>query len=1039
MIRQLRVLLVSIFLIGLGLTAFAQNTQIQGQVADNSGAVITKALVRVVDQRTGTERRVETNGSGQYIVPGLVPSLYKVFVQAKGFSTAVSTPIILTVGQNAVLDFKMQVGQASQTITVNAGGLEINTTDGSVGTVINRQFVQSIPLNGRSFQDLILLTPGVVTQSPQASPAATVGNNGDFSVNGQRAESNYYTVDGVSADTSASFGNVGSAAGGNVQSSTALGTTQSLVSVDALQEFRVSSSTYSAEYGRSPGGQFSFVTRSGTNDFHGDVFDYLRNSYFDANNWFTDYYGTAAPALRQNDFGGTPGGPIDIPYLYNGKDKTFFFFSYEGLRLTQPQPAQLMYVPSMELRQNANLPAAIEPILNAFPLPTPGGIDYGTGLAQFIQTDSLPSQIDSTSIRVDEVPSSNLRLFFRYSDTPSSSAGRYLSVYEPTVSGNQTYTLGATTQLSHDASDEFRLGYSNSHGRESFILDAFGGAQPINLETALAGPTTSPNPAPEVILLLGGNITGLPLNPTSGQMHQWNLVDTLSILRGHHSMKAGIDYRNIETTYLPNTPSVDYLYTSTSQLLSNAAISASAAISAPKLVPTFREFSAFVQDEWRVSQAINLSFGLRWEVDPPPGSGYGPLPYTLSGSLNEPSSLALAPQNTPLWDTTWCNLAPRLGLAWLLNPRSGHTTVFRAGGGVFFDTGNQTGALGFQDSPGNYAIQYLSGTPAPFPDLSSLTLSTAPPYTSTAVYAPYKHLQLPYALEWSAAIEQAVGQSQSFTISYVASNGRRLLQENEFSIQALNPDFGTIIQYTNGPTSNYQSLQTKFQRTLSKGLQVLASYTWSHAIDYGSNFFTIPLQRGNSDFDVRNSFAAGFTWQTPLAHSGHIANALFNSWELDGHAIARSGFPVNITGNETLDPATGAYYYGGVDLVPSQPIYLSIHGIPGNREINRAAFSLPPAGAIGNAPRNFVRGFGATQMNLAINRDFRLHERLQLHFRAEGFNIFNHPVFGTVDARLTDSTFGQATNTLNQSLATTSSLYQMGGPRSMQFALKLTF
>jgi len=521
MIRQLRVLLVSIFLIGLGLTAFAQNTQIQGQVADNSGAVITKALVRVVDQRTGTERRVETNGSGQYIVPGLVPSLYKVFVQAKGFSTAVSTPIILTVGQNAVLDFKMQVGQASQTITVNAGGLEINTTDGSVGTVINRQFVQSIPLNGRSFQDLILLTPGVVTQSPQASPAATVGNNGDFSVNGQRAESNYYTVDGVSADTSASFGNVGSAAGGNVQSSTALGTTQSLVSVDALQEFRVSSSTYSAEYGRSPGGQFSFVTRSGTNDFHGDVFDYLRNSYFDANNWFTDYYGTAAPALRQNDFGGTLGGPIDIPYLYNGKDKTFFFFSYEGLRLTQPQPAQLMYVPSMELRQNANLPAAIEPILNAFPLPTPGGIDYGTGLAQFIQTDSLPSQIDSTSIRVDEVPSSNLRLFFRYSDTPSSSAGRYLSVYEPTVSGNQTYTLGATTQLSHDASDEFRLGYSNSHGRESFILDAFGGAQPINLETALAGPTTSPNPAPEVILLL------LPpdkcINGTSSTPYQFSV------------------------------------------------------------------------------------------------------------------------------------------------------------------------------------------------------------------------------------------------------------------------------------------------------------------------------------------------------------------------------------------------------------------------------------------------------------------------------------------------------------------------------------
>ena len=284
-------------------------------------------------------------------------------LQAPGFSTAVSTPITLNVAQNAVLDFKMQVGSEDQTVNVDASGLTINTTDASVSTVIDRKFVENIPLNGRSFQDLISLTPGVVTQSPQAF--SSLGANGDFSVNGQRTESNYYMVDGVSANTSAgnAFGSASAANGGTVPGATALGTTQSLLSVDALQEFRVESSTYSAEYGRSPGGQFSFVTRSGTNDLHGSAFDYLRNNVFDANDWFNDYYGRPATALRQNDFGGTIGGRVLLPKLYNGKDKAFFFVSYEGLRVTQPQGATVQYVPDSTLRQAAA--PALQPIVNA--------------------------------------------------------------------------------------------------------------------------------------------------------------------------------------------------------------------------------------------------------------------------------------------------------------------------------------------------------------------------------------------------------------------------------------------------------------------------------------------------------------------------------------------------------------------------------------------------------------------------------------------------------------------------------------------------
>lgn len=1033
--KPIRLLL--LFLCFCPLAVHAQTAEVGGAVQDPSGAVIPKASVEFRNQDTGVRRQTTTNGNGIYHIAGMDPGRYDATVQAQGFKTLTRENVTFQVGDKAQIDFKMQVGSNDQSVTVDGSGPNINTTDGSVGTVIDRAFVENTPLNGRSFQDLILLTPGVVTQSPQVSQ--TAGYSGDFSVNGQRTESNSYIVDGVSANTNAGYANFGANSSGSVPSSTALGTTQSLVSVDALQEFRVNSSTYSAEYGRTPGGQFSFVTRSGTDAFHGSVFDYLRNNYFDANNWFTDYYHTAAPALRQNDFGGTLGGPIRISKFYDGKKKSYFFVSYEGLRLAQPQPATLEYVPSLTLRQNPLLPAALKPILDAFPLPTAGGIDYGTGLAQFIQTDSLPSQIDSTSVRVDHAFSPDLRLFFRFSDAPSSTAARNLSIYEPTTSGNQTYTLGLTGQINANLSDDFRLGYANSNGHQQFTMDNFGGAHPINLANALLS-GASPSASPEIILFIGGNLTALALSPGSGQMHQWNLTDAVSWLRGRNAIKVGIDYRHIESPITIANPSLEYEYTTEGQILSNAAAAAIAFVSLPKAIPTYNQFSAFVQDEWRLQKRLSLSLGLRWDVNPSPGSANGTLPYTLAGNVSDPASLTLAPKGTPLWKTTWYNIAPRLGAAWTINDAPGHETVFRAGGGVFFDTGEQVGTPG-NGGVGFSAFKELTGAQAvaPFPGGIDFTPSTAPPYTSATVYAFYPHLQLPYTLEWSAALEQGFGQAQTVTISYVASNGRRLIQQNEASITSLNPNFGTILFFTNGPTSNYQSLQTKFQRSVRHGLQALVAYTWSHAFDYGSNFRTIPLQRGNADFDVRSNFTGGLTWQVPDFKDGRLASVFTNNWAIDGHVIARSGFPVNIQGNTVVDASTGIQYYTGVNLVPNQPLYIYNSRLPGGREINSAAFKLPSSGQTGNAPRNFVRGFGAAQLNLAARREFHIKDSLNLQFRAETFNILNHPTFGTITSTLGSTTFGQATKTLNQSLATVSSLYQMGGPRSMQFALKLQF
>lgn len=1011
------------------------NALVSGLVTDPQGRAVVDTAIVLTNVNTGITYQTKTNGEGIYRLNGLQPGIYRANVAKDGFKSIVKADIELHVQDQLSINFALQLGSVMETITVEAGAPLVNTTDASVSTVIDRKFVENIPLNGRSFQDLISMTPGVINQSPQSQNFQAVGGGGDFSVNGQRTESNYYTVDGVSANIGAGpgFGEPEPATGGSIAASTALGTTQSLVSVDALQELRVQGSTYSAEYGHAPGGQFSFLTRSGTNDLHGSVFDYLRNNFFDANDWFNDRYGKPGSALRQNDFGGTVGGPVAIPGLYDGKNKTFFFISYEGLRLTQPQPATIQYVPDMSLRQNA--PPVLQPILNAFPLPSPGGIDYGN-LAQFIEPYSLPSRIDSTSVRVDQTFSPKLSLFFRFGDTPSSTATRYLSSVYQTRFNTRTYTLGATSQLSNRANNEFRVGYAQTESSTVGKLDAFGGAVPIDLAAAVG--VGSGNASPALGLIFGPGYSFLSTTSSNSEGRQWNVIDTFSFSLGHHLFKFGMDYRRIKSPLRPSSPVEDPYFFSVPSLLSNIA---DLAVVQQELssVPLFNEIAAFVQDDWRVTSKVNLSLGLRWEVNPPPTGADGRDAYTLLGSFSAPNTLMLAPAGTPLWKTAWYNFAPRLGVAWRAQNHPGWETVVRTGGGVFFDTNNKVAAGGFFGI-GFIAIQVYSGVPVPLTAAQvNISPSTIPPFNGATAYIFPPHLQLPYTLQWNTSVEQAMGKSQALTLSYVGAAGRRLMQDQTTNTGP-NPNFPNVEFYPSGVTSDYQALQIEFQRHMSHGLQALAAYTWSHSIDYGSNDAANPLVRGNSDFDVRHNFSGGVSWDLPSTARNRLIEDLLGHWGVDSRLQARTAFPITLQGNFLVNPVDGSSYYGNPNLVPGQAIYLYGSQYPGGRSVNPAAFIIPTdPNDPGNAPRNFVRGFGAWQINLAVRREFPLHDKVRLQFRAEAFNILNHPNFGYVDPYLTDAQFGQATQMLNQSLATLSSLYQQGGPRSMQFALKLTF
>jgi hypothetical protein len=1039
----------------LPLTAQSTNGTINGRVLDPSNKVIGGADVVVINDATGVQYSGKTNQDGIYVVPNLPPGGYRLQVSKVGFKTLIKPDIVLNIQDALSINFTLPVGAVFETVTIEGGASMINTTDASVSTVVDQTYVKNMPLNGRSFQDLILLTPGVVTNSPQVG--SENGFSGEFSVNGQRTEANNYTVDGVSGNigiTNADQTIGGAGASGSVAASTALGTTQALVSVDDLQEFRVQSSTYSAEYGRNPGGQFSFETKSGTNQWHGTAYDFLRNGAVDAPDWFNDYFDTPEPAVRQNDFGGTFGGPIEIPGLYNGRDKTFFFVSYEGLRLAAPEAATASFVPDAALRASA--PPALQQVLNAFPVQSPNGIDDTVnGIAQFVGSWSTPASLNSTSVRFDHSINDKLRLFFRFSDTNSRSETLGMAQQSLTPATDQispydtrTYTVGANSILSSHIGNEFRFNYSSNGLRTALTTDAIGGNTPANL-LRLAG--LGPKGDVGITLAYAGYFIELNESGESSEQKQWNLVDTASFSLGHHQLKFGADYRRLEPVLIRPNPDAFYSYQSRAQVQANSPIGYFQAQG--PVYPLYTNFSAFAQDEWRVSKRLSLSLGLRWEVNPAPGVTQGLKPYTIDFVSSDPNTWTIAPQGTPLWQTTWFNFAPRLGAAYILRNASGRETVVRGGGGVFFDTGQQLGSVGFIAGPGfnsNQAVISPASFPTPIVPLPIVNPPLAP-YSELSGYP--THLQLPYTLQWNISVEQGLGKSQALTVSYVGSHGSRLLQQNIF-LPLDNPNVSeALILNENGLTSDYDAFQTQFRRRLNRGLTALASYTWSHCLDYGSENYLYSYQRGNCDFDVRHNLSSAFSYDLPdVGHIG-LGNTLLHHWGVDDRFTVRTAFPVTLHGFGLVYP-DGQLYDEGLNIVPGQPIYLygancaiTLQGLgdlspgqmcPGARAINPSAFVTVNSG-LGDAPRNFARGFGAWQMDLAVRREFPIHERLKLQFRAEAFNVFNHPNFGVVNGQSGTSTFGQATATLASSLGVLSPLYQMGGPRSMQFALKLSF
>jgi len=1031
----------------IGVLSFAQmeTATVSGTVMDHSGAVVAGAQVQVINSDTNVTATTSTNGSGTYVVPSLKPGRYRIAVTKAGFKQVVVTDVILNVQDVVSRNFNLEIGAVSESITVTADQENVNTKDASVSTVVDQKFAEELPLNGRSFQTLFQLTPGVVTAT------TSFYDQGQFNINGQRGDANYFMVDGVSANIGISPAPLGQSAGGALPALTASGGMNNLVSVDALQEFRIQTSTYAPEFGRTPGGQIEIVTRSGTNQFHGNLFDYFRNDVLDANDWFADQQGLRKPPLRQNDFGGVLGGPII-------KDRTFFFFSYEGLRLRQPKVG-ITEVPSATARQNA--PATTQPLLNAFPVPN--GPDLGNDLSQFSGSYSDPSTLNATSIRIDHTVNGKMNLFGRYNYSPSSSVQRNgglgtLSALFPVNFQTQTFTLGTTLLISQKMTNDLRFNYSRVSAGSHFVLDNFGGAVPPSnsiLFPSFASPTDT------AFFFDCCNYTvGFAVGDNSqNRQQQFNVVDGVSLVKGSHHLKFGVDYRRLSPFNGRRKYDSQFVFNDVAQVLTGVAANAyvTGAYNSG-LTLAFNNFSAYAQDTWNVTRRLSATYGIRWDVNPPPHVTSGPAPWAVT-QINDLSQLAIAPQGTPLWHTRYANFAPRIGLAYQLSQSPRWGNVLRGGFGIFYDLGyGQIGdPLAVNDQ--YYGFTVLSNVAFPLdPSLAPPPPApTSPPYSQIAAFDP--HLKSPYTYEWNLSFEQSMGANQTFTVSDVGARGRRMLREDLLS--GASPDFGEIYFIHNADTSDYDALQLQYKRRLSTGLQGLASYTWSHSIDTSSfDAYQLDPGRGPSNFDIRNSFAGAVSYLIPIPSQRTLAKSVLGGWSLDAKAIARSATPVNIIA-ESFAINGSTFVNVRPDVVPGIPLYLYGSQYPGGKAFNNTPgavvggcpdgsqsvgpFCTPPAGQLGNMGRNALRGFGATQLDFTLRREFPFTERWKLQFSADFFNIFNHPNFADPDNTLTDPFFGRSLSMLGQSLGSGgvsggfSPLYQIGGPRSIQLVLKLVF
>jgi hypothetical protein len=1011
--------------------AGSSTATLSGRVVDESGGVVRSVEIVIVDFATGLERKTETSERGEFVFPGLPPARYQLTAQHDGFAPLQVPDVVLQINDEAVLHLTLEVSPIGEAVVVQASSVRVSSS-AAVNTVIDRELVGRLPLNGRSLQSLIWLVPGVVRTSGFGY--------GQFAANGQRDNANYVAIDGASANISAGHT---LSAGGGLLATSPLGTTSNLISIDALEDVRITTSSYAAEFGRTPGAQIAIRSRSGTNEFHGAAFEYFRHDALDANDWFANAANVKQAELRHHQFGGVLGGPVV-------KNRAFFFGAYEGLRLRQ-SIATVTVVPSRRAREIAA--PALQPLLRAFPMPTTdrGAGPQGEGLqGEHRASVSMPARLDAASVRLDYHHGARFTAFGRYNEAPSeftvpeewNAATRRLF-----TDRTRTLTGGIHAALSTRLHNELRINYSSDARVESTTVVALDGAVPLERSDVQSTPNS---------IFWGkffNDAARIHLSDELGaRARQVNIVDHLTAIAGGHQIKLGFDIRHTALRLYGSDYNQVLHFDTEADIVSGIAPVAFIEAQTPR-VPRMRNYSAYVQDTWHATPDVTLTYGVRWDANPAPFDGEGRRPFVLRGFGSATARVTPVPEGESLYRTRWWNFAPRVGASYqLAERRPGWATVLRGGAGIFYDLGNAATLWAFDRNPPFVSNVLRWNVPYPLSaaDAAAPPLTPAPG-TPLSITAIDPELRLPYTWQWNVAVAQSLGRHQTLTATYVGAAGRNLLQRQYFAQMPGLPSVAGGLTTSDG-TSSYRALQLKFDRRMSRGLQAVASYSWAHAQDAQSddiNVYEDWKLWGDADFDVRHSFAAGLTYDLPsppLSNPHHPAlTSLLRHWGIDTTVRAASAYPFTPRG-ATAVLSDGTLAVTLLDLVPGEPIWIADPDAAGGRRVNPAAFTAPAAGQQGNAGRNRLRGFPFSQVDVALRRSFRLRDPVRMLFRVEAFNVLNQPNFLNPLARdrLGDLNFGRSTQMANRGFGglqgpALQQFYESGGPRSIQLSLRLEF
>ena len=966
-----------------------------GYVLDPSLAGVAGASVSVVDEASGFHRAAQSRADGGYIVAPLAPGSYKVTVRKDGFRTMIRFHVRAEPSGPTRADWALSLGSMQETITVAATPLPIPREDASVATILERDDIENLPLNGRGLLGLMELAPGT-TIVP-----ATRGDAGQFVTAGQRANANYFTVDGISANNSISAGGLpAQVTAGTLPVMSALGSLDSLAPLDAVQEVRIQTSTSPSDFGRLPGAAIAISSRSGSDEFHGSAAYSFRNEFLSANDWFANRAGEPRAPLREQNGAATLGGPLR-------RNQTFVFLSYERMSFEQPF-AWFEPVPSLEARNSAA--AWVQPLLDLFP--DPNGIGLGNGLAVWNGRDSRPAGMESGSIRADQLLAHGISLFGRYSDAPSHNEFGSTQV-DRLDFRSWSGTLGLHLRSGPDAAIDFRINQSVTAASSMWSGNSGCELLPIVEQFQPSNPTCD--------LLLRFQIGGVGqlLSGSEGgrRQSQFQFVQATSWKRGPHALRFGVDFRRIVPVRRDAYGTLSLIADSIPAL--NNTGNYWIASTAPQVGSTqVRELSLWAHDTWQVLPRLSLAAGVRWEYSPAP---------TLPGAVNffDPETVTVEPENRPLWWKPYGHFAPRAGI--VFNPGKSGRTVLRAGAGLYFDSSLSIATDVISDGPLSVGL-YGGGRFAPFP--------------AYLLFGFMPNLTLPRVVQWNFSLEHTLSSHDVVSLGYVGSAGRELIRR-EAGGPGSQPIFWAALTTNNG-RSDYNALMAQYRRRVADGLEALVSYSWSHSLDNdSSDAFLLwagagsspARDRASSDFDLRHSLTASFHYTLP---------GRAKSWSIDGLFRAQTGFPLTIL---DADEYVGISFMNAFrpDLVPGVPAWIADPSVPGGRRLNPQAFQPAQAVQQGNLGRNALSGFGMSQFDLAVHRQFRLADRRILEFRVDAFNALNHANFADPIRYLNDPLFGQSTSMRNLMLGTGSSasgltpLLEAGGPRSVEATVRLRF